>query len=339
MLFKTGRKLFLSHPFLIDIESNNMLEKKFDTLCVHAGVEPEEVTGAIMTPIFQTSTYVQNSPGQPKVYDYARAGNPTRTALETALAALEGAKHAVTYSSGLAAVQAAAQLLNPSDHVLVCDDVYGGTGRLFRKIFSKYHIDFEFIDMTNGEIEPSLKKNTKMIWMETPTNPLLKLIDVEKVTNIAKKHGAISVVDNTFASPIFQNPLDLGADIVLHSTTKYIGGHSDIIGGCIMLNESVLAEQLKFLQFATGTVNAPIDAFLLLRSIKTLYLRMQKHHENALHLAHEMTKIKLFSEVIFPGLPTHPQHELAKKQMRGFSGMIAARIDGNFELVKNSFHI
>ena len=309
--------------------------KNYDTICVHAGVEPEKVTGAIMTPIFQTSTYVQESPGNPKIYDYSRGGNPTRTALELSLAALEGAKHAISFSSGLAAVGAIAQLLNPGDHVLVCDDVYGGTGRLFRKIFSKYNINFEFIDMSvTKSIDTFFKSNTKLVWIETPTNPLLKLIDIEKISNIAKKYNAITVVDNTFSSPIFQNPIEFGADIVLHSTTKYIGGHSDMVGGCLMLNDNSLSEQLKFLQFAGGSVNAPIEAFLLLRSIKTLSLRMKKHHENALIIANEIQKLKIFSEVIFPGLENHPQHALAKKQMRGYSGMISARVNGDFETVK-----
>jgi cystathionine gamma-lyase len=289
-----------------------------------------------MTPIFQTSTYVQDSPGEAKVYDYSRAGNPTRTALENSMAALEDAKYCVSFSSGLAAVQAVAQLLNCGDHVLVCDDVYGGTGRLFRKIFSKYKIDFEFIDMSESKnIKDKMRSNTKMIWIETPTNPLLKLIDIESVSDIAKKSNAILVVDNTFSSPIFQQPLELGADIVLHSTTKYIGGHSDLVGGCLMLNDISMYEQLKFLQFAAGSVNSPFESFLLLRSIKTLSLRMKKHQENAIFIANEMKKLSFFSEVIYPGLESHPNHSLAVKQMSGFSGMISARVrDGNFEKVK-----
>lgn len=309
--------------------------KHFDTLCVHAGVEPDATTGAIMTPIFQTSTYVQESPGNPKLYDYARAGNPTRTALESSLAALENARYGLTYSSGLAAVQAVAQLLNPHDHVLVCDDVYGGTGRMFRRIFAKYQIEFEFIDMTQVElVQKSIRKNTRMIWIETPTNPLLKLFDIEALSHLARTHSMLSVVDNTFASPIFQSPLALGADVVLHSTTKYIGGHSDIIGGCVMTNNTELHEQLKFLQFAGGSVNAPIDAFLLLRSIKTLSLRMEKHNQNALLVAQAMCSMPGFQDVIFPGLEKHPQHALAKKQMRGFSGMISARLKGDFNVVQ-----
>ncbi len=317
------------------------MNKNYDTICVHAGVEPEEITGAIMTPIFQTSTYVQESPGNPKIYDYSRGGNPTRTTLELSLAALEGAKYAVSFSTGLAAVGAIAQLLLPGDHVLVCDDVYGGTGRLFRNVFAKYNIDFEFIDMSNSNnLDLFFKKNTKLVWIETPTNPLLKLIDIESVSKIAKKFNAITVVDNTFSTPIFQNPLEFGADIVLHSTTKYIGGHSDLLGGCLMLNDKMfnnkpLIDQLKFLQFACGSVNAPIEAFLLLRSIKTLSLRMKKHQENALIIAKEIQSLKnIFSDVMYPGLDSHPQYALAKKQMSGYSGMISARINGDFETVK-----
>ena len=312
-----------------------MKKKNFDTICVHAGVEPEHVTGAIMTPIFQTSTYVQEEPGHAKIYDYARAGNPTRTSLENSLAHLEKANYAVTFASGLAAIQAIAQLLNCGEHVLVCDDVYGGTGRMFRKIFSKYNIEFEFIDMSNHAlIEKSIKKNTRLIWIETPTNPLLKLIDIEFISQLCKKNNCISVVDNTFSSPIFQNPLDLGTDIVLHSTTKYIGGHSDLIGGCVMLNDKSLYDQIKFLQFAGGSVNSPFECFLLLRSIKTLSIRMKKHQENALKLSDKMQSMDFFSEVIYPGLPSHPQHDLALKQMTGFSGMISARLKGDFHQVK-----
>jgi cystathionine gamma-lyase len=311
------------------------MKKKYDTLCVHGGVSPEEITGAIMTPIFQTSTYVQQSPGVPKKYDYSRGGNPTRTALESSLALLENAKYAVSFSSGLAAAHTIAQLLKPGDHVLVCDDVYGGTGRLFTKVFSKYDIEFEFIDMSpEKKIESFFKKNTTLVWIESPTNPLLKIIDISCVASLAKKYHAITVVDNTFASPVFQSPLELGADLVLHSTTKYIGGHSDMIGGCVMLNDAALAEQLQFLQCAVGSINSPFEAFFLLRSIKTLSLRMKKHHENASFLAHEMEKIKFFSQVIFPGLKTHPQHLLAQKQMRGFSGMISVRICGGLEEIK-----
>lgn len=306
-----------------------------ETLCVHAGVEPEPMTGAIMTPIFQTSTYVQSGPGEHKGYDYSRGGNPTRTSLETALGALERARHGISFASGLAAVHAIAQLLNPGDHAIVCDDVYGGTGRLFRRLFAKYGIDFEFADMRNpADIKALMRAKTRMVWIETPTNPLLRIVDVAAVAALARAQGAMTVVDNTFASPIFQQPLQMGADIVLHSTTKYIGGHSDLVGGALMTNDDNLAEQLRFIQFAGGAVNAPQECFILLRSIKTLALRMQRHHENACAVAQALAVMPQFSEVIFPGLESHPQHALARRQMSGYSGMVSARLKGSFDDVK-----
>lgn len=306
-----------------------------ETVCVHAGVEPEPTTGAIMTPIFQTSTYVQSAPGEHKGYDYSRGGNPTRTALEAALAALERSRHGISFASGLAAVHAIAQLLNPGDHVLVCDDVYGGTGRLFRRLFAKYNIEFEFVDMRQpADLKSLMRKQTKLVWIETPTNPLLRIVDIRAVSEIARSHGALTVVDNTFASPIFQQPLALGADLVLHSTTKYIGGHSDLVGGSIMTNDDTLAEQLRFIQFAGGAVNAPQECFILLRSIKTLALRMQRHHENACRVAEALSAMPAFSEVIFPGLESHPQHVLARSQMSGYAGMVSVRLKGGFDDVK-----
>ncbi|MES2744914.1 MAG: cystathionine gamma-synthase [Bdellovibrionota bacterium] len=304
------------------------------TKVVHAGVEPDPRTGAIMTPIFQTSTYVQQAPNEHKGWDYSRAGNPTRDALEASFAALEGAKYGLAFSSGLAAEQAIIQILNPGDHVLVCDDVYGGTGRLFRRLFAKYGLEFEFIDMTRQEnIAKAIKPSTKMIWVETPTNPLLKVIDIEATAKLAKQAKALFVVDNTFASPIYQSPFELGADIVMHSTTKYIGGHSDIIGGAVMINDDKLYEDIKFVQFAAGAVPGPFESFLLLRSIKTLAVRMQKHSENAVEVAKFLSQHKKVESVFFPGLPSHPQHELAKKQMRGFSGMVSFNLKGSYENV------
>jgi cystathionine gamma-lyase len=306
-----------------------------ETICVHAGVEPEPTTGAIMTPIFQTSTYVQSAPGEHKGYDYSRGGNPTRTALESALAALEQARHGISFASGLAAVHAVAQLLNPGDHVLVCDDVYGGTGRLFRRLFAKYGIHFDFVDMRQpADLKALFQPKTRLVWIETPTNPLLRIVDIRAVADLARAHGALTVVDNTFASPVFQQPLALGADIALHSTTKYIGGHSDLVGGAIMTNDDTLAEQLRFIQFAGGAVNAPQECFILLRSIKTLALRMQRHHENACQLAESLSRHAAFSEVIFPGLESHPQHALARAQMSGYSGMVSVRCKGSFDDVK-----
>jgi cystathionine beta-lyase/cystathionine gamma-synthase len=304
------------------------------TKVVHAGVEPDPRTGAIMTPIFQTSTYVQEAPNQHKGWDYSRAGNPTRDALEEAFAALEGAKYGLAFSSGLAAEQAIIQILNPGDHVLVCDDVYGGTGRLFRRLFAKYDLTFEFIDMTAVKnVEAAIKPNTRLVWIETPTNPLLKVIDIEAVTKLAHQASALVVVDNTFASPIFQSPLEMGADIVVHSTTKYIGGHSDIIGGAVMMNDDKLYEQIKFVQFAGGAVPGPFESFLLLRSVKTLAVRMEKHDSNALTVAHFLSEHNRVKEVFFPGLPSHPQHALAKKQMRGFAGMVSFNLKGSYEEV------
>lgn len=304
------------------------------TKVVHAGVEPDPRTGAIMTPIFQTSTYVQEAPNEHKGWDYSRAGNPTRDALEVAYAALEGAKYGLAFSSGLAAEQAIIQILNPGDHVLVCDDVYGGTGRLFRRLFAKYGLEFEFIDMTQAKsIANAVKPNTRMIWIETPTNPLLKVIDIKAAAAIAKQAKALLVVDNTFASPVYQSPFELGADIVMHSTTKYIGGHSDIIGGAVMINDDKLYQDIKFVQFAAGAVPGPLECFLLLRSVKTLAVRMHKHSENALEVARFLSTHKNVESVFFPGLPSHPQHELAKQQMRGFSGMVSFNLKGSYEKV------
>ena len=309
---------------------------RIDTVCVHGGEKPEQVTGAVTTPIFQTSTYQQDSPGQAKVYDYSRAGNPTRAALEEALAAVEqGGKHAISFASGLAATQAIVQLLNRGDQVLVCEDVYGGTGRMFDKIFSKYGIEFIFIDMCQLQtVAEQVNAKTRMFWIESPTNPLLHLVDIAAMTALAQHHGILTVVDNTFASPICQSPLQLGAgaDIVLHSTTKYIGGHSDLVGGVAITADEELAERLQFLQFAAGAVNSPFECYLLLRSIKTLALRMHKHQHNALLIAQALEQEKAFSAVIYPGLASHPQHELATTQMRGgFSGIISLRLRGGKE--------
>lgn len=305
------------------------------TTCVHAGVAPDPVHGAIMTPIFQTSTYVQPAPGQPISYDYSRGGNPTRAALEGSLAGIEGAKHAISFGSGLAAVQAVVQLARPGDHVLVCDDVYGGTGRLFRRLYADYGIEFEFqnLAVSASEVKALIRPNTRFVWIESPTNPLLKVLDIQMIAEVAHEAGALLIVDNTFASPVFQRPLSLGADIVMHSLTKYIGGHSDIIGGALMLNDDALEEQLRFIQFAAGAVNAPLDCFLLLRSIKTLAIRMKAHQENAFMVAEALQGMKEFGEVIYPGLKSHPQYEIAQKQMSGFSGMVSVRLNGDFAQV------
>ncbi len=308
------------------------VDKHDFTKVVHAGEHTDPRTGAIMTPIFQTSTYVQSAPGVHKGWDYSRAGNPTRDALEEAFATIEGAKYGLAFSSGLAAEQAIIQILNPGDEVLVCDDVYGGTGRLFRRLFAKYNLTFKFIDMTNPkEVDDAVSAKTRLIWVETPTNPLLKVIDIAKMSQVAKKAGAILVVDNTFSSPIFQSPLKLGADIVVHSTTKYIGGHSDIIGGAVMTSDQNLYEQIKFVQFAGGAVPGPFEAFLLLRSIKTLAVRMAKHEENAKKVAEYLSTHSKVEKVFFPGLESHPQHALARQQMRGFSGMVSFNLKGSYD--------
>ncbi|MFK7823549.1 MAG: cystathionine gamma-synthase [Oligoflexales bacterium] len=310
------------------------IDTKFYTTAVHGGAEPEPITGAIMTPIFQTSTFVQSAPGEHKGFDYSRADNPTRAALETALAKIEGAQFGLAFSSGLAAEQAIIQTLEPGSRVLVCDDVYGGTGRLFRKLFAKYGIEFQFIDMASPEeIKNQLTPSTRMLWVETPTNPTLKIIDIEKMAEMAQSVGALLVVDNTFPSPAFQSPLDLGADLVVHSTTKYIGGHSDLIGGAVMSRSKELFEQLKFIQFAAGAVPGPFESFLLHRSIKTLAVRMQQHERNAFAVAEFLSSHPLVDRVFYPGLESHPDHEIARRQMKGFSGMVSFDLKGSYEQV------
>lgn len=309
-------------------------KEHIETLCVHAGVEPEPVTGAVMTPIFQTSTYAQEAPGQHKGYEYSRGGNPTRTALEKALAALEGAEQAITFSSGLAAEQAIVQTMSPGDHMLVSEDAYGGTGRLFRRLFSKYGIEFSFIDLRDVEmLRGAFRPTTRFVWIETPTNPLMHIVDIAATVEVARSFGARTVVDNTFCSPILQRPLELGADVVVHSSTKYIGGHSDLIGGVAMTSDADLAEQIRFVQFAGGAINSPFECFLLLRSIKTLALRMERHSTNALAFARALESSGRFAQVLYPGLESHPQHEVAKRQMRAFSGIVSVYLDGGLERV------
>ncbi len=312
--------------------SPSSVSSHFDTIAVHAGSHPDPRTGAIMTPIFQTSTYVQSAPGEHQGWDYSRAGNPTRDALEEAFAALEDAKYGLAFASGLAAEQAIIHNLEPGDQVIVCDDVYGGTGRLFRRLYAKFNLDFQFVNMTDLDgLAAIASKKTKLFWVETPTNPTMKVIDIAGVAAIAKKIGAITVVDNTFASPIFQSPLKLGADIVLHSTTKYIGGHSDIIGGAIMTSNKDWFEKIKFVQFAAGAVPSPLEAFMLLRSIKTLAVRMQRHASNALAVAEFLAQHPKIQAVYYPGLTTHPQYQLAQRQMRGFSGMVSFDMRGEYK--------
>jgi cystathionine gamma-lyase len=308
-------------------------KNRFETIAVHAGVKPCPSTGAIMTPIYATSTYVQVSPGKHQGYDYSRTHNPTRTALETSLAALEGGKYALALSSGCTGTDVLMHLLEVGDHVVSVDDVYGGTSRLFRTIWSKHGIETTFADLTHRPLTDFVTSKTKIVWIETPTNPLLKIIDIEQVVAAAKKlpQKPIVVVDNTFASPYFQSPLELGADVVLHSTTKYINGHSDVVGGALVTNDKNLLDKLHHIQNSIGGVPGPFDAFLVLRGIKTLALRMQRHGENSHELAKFLEKHPLVEKVLYPGLESHPQHAVAKKQMKGFGGMITFFVKGNLE--------
>ena len=303
---------------------NKESDFNFETLAVHAGVEPEPVTGAVMTPIFQTSTYAQDGVGQHKGFEYSRTDNPTRSALQASMAALEGGQYALAFSSGMAAIDTLIRLMNPGDHIICGDDVYGGTFRLFDKIFRRYGLLFDFVNTYDlNEIKTAVRPETRLIWLETPTNPMLRLSDIAAVAEIAHQAGAWLGVDNTFASPALQQPLGLGADFVVHSTTKYIGGHSDVVGGVIVLNETAAYEQLKFLQNAVGAVPGPMDCFLTLRGIKTLAIRMETHCRNATKVAQFLADHPAVSEVIYPGLESHPQHELAKRQMKGPGGMVS----------------
>ena len=302
----------------------------FGTKAIHAGLEPDPTTGAIMTPIFQTSTYTQESPGNHKGYAYARGKNPTRSALEKNLAALEGAKHGLCFSSGMGATDAIAKLLRPGDEVITGDDLYGGTYRMFTKVFANYGIKFHFIDMKDvNNIKKHVNKNTKLIWLETPTNPTMQIIDIEACSKIAKENKLICAVDNTFASPFLQNPLALGADIVMHSVTKYLGGHSDVIMGALCLNDDDLYQQLAFIHNSCGATPGPMDSFLVLRGIKTLHLRMERHCFNGRKVAEFLKTHPKVDKIYWPGFTDHPGHELAKKQMRDFGGMISITLKGN----------
>ena len=301
----------------------------FGTRAIHAGQPPEKTTGAVMTPIFQTSTYAQSSPGVHTGYEYSRTDNPTRTAYQECVAALEGGKHALAFASGLATTGAIMHLLKAGDHVLVCDDVYGGTFRIFDKVYKNLGIEFTFADLSDpSKAAAHFKPNTKMLWIETPTNPMLKILDIEALTKLARSKGATSVVDNTFMSAYFQNPLALGADMVVHSVTKYMNGHSDVVGGIAVMNSTELYDRLKFLQNAIGAVPAPMDCFLVMRGLKTLHVRMERHAQNAMTIAKYLEAHPKVEKVIYPGLESHPQHSLARKQMSGFGGMITFFIKG-----------
>ena len=311
------------------------MNQRFETRAIHAGCEPDSGTGAIMTPIFQTSTYVQESPGKHKGYDYSRTHNPTRTALEKNIASLEEGNYGLAFSSGMSAISTITHMLNAGDHIICSDDVYGGTFRLFDKVLKKFNLEFDFIDLTSLQsLERYIKNTTKLVWLESPSNPLLKLIDIEATARIAKSRGIVTVVDNTFATPFFQKPLKLGADIVMHSTTKYLNGHSDVIGGALVMNDQELYNKLQFLQNAAGGVPGPFDCFLVLRGIKTLAIRMERHAENALKIAQFLENHPKVRKVIYPGLNSHPQHEIAKRQMTGFGGIVTFFIKGGLEAAR-----
>jgi cystathionine beta-lyase/cystathionine gamma-synthase len=324
-----GQRISLRKQF----QGFNMKEKNMQlaTRVIHAGQSPDPTTGAVSMPIYATSTYVQESPGKHQGYEYSRTKNPTRFAYEKCAADLESGTAGYAFASGMAAIATLLEVLSPGDHVIVCDDVYGGTFRIFNAVKKRSQgLEVSFIDMSNAaDIEKAIKPNTRMIWIETPTNPMLKILDLRKIQAIARQHKLISVVDNTFATPMLQRPLELGFDVIIHSATKYLNGHSDIIGGLIILNDHAeLAEKIPFLQNSIGAIASPFDSFLALRGLKTLAVRMQRHCENAMELAEWLDKHDKVSKVIYPGLASHPQHALAKKQMSAFGGMISIEIKG-----------
>ena len=305
---------------------------RFETRAIHAGQPPDPSTGAVCTPVYMTSTFAQSAPGVHQGYDYSRAANPTRTALEGNLAALEGASHAITFASGCAATAAVMHLVGAGAHVISMDDVYGGTRRLFSQVFAKADRAFTYVDLRDPDaFLGALRPNTKALWIETPTNPLLKLADIQALSERAHARGLKVIVDNTFMSPYFQNPLDLGADLVVHSCTKYLGGHSDVVMGVVMTRDEALAERLFFLQKSVGAVPGPMDCFLVIRGTKTLAVRMREHAKNAMVLAQHLEAHPAVESVIYPGLESHPQHELAARQMSGFGGMISFVVKGGLE--------
>ena len=310
---------------------------QFGTKAIHAGLEPDAATGAIMTPIYQTSTFVQESLGINKGYAYSRTQNPTRHALEKNIAALENGKFGACFGSGMAAIDCLIKVLNPGDEVISTNDLYGGSFRIFNTIFEKYGIKFHFVDMTEvSNVQSYINSNTKLIWAETPTNPMMNIIDIQSLAKIAKSAGAWLGVDNTFATPYLQNPLDLGADVVMHSVTKYLGGHSDVVMGALVTSDETLAKEIYRIQNTSGAITAPMDAFLVLRGIKTLHLRMQRHCENGEKVAHFLKDHPKVDKVYWPGFPEHKNHNIANEQMRGFGGMISFSLVGNkLEAAKN----
>lgn len=304
-------------------------KKRFETLAIHAGQSPDPTTGAVMTPVYLTSTYVQDGPGVHKGYEYSRTQNPTRHALQDCLAALEGARHGLAFASGLAATDAVLHLLDAGDHVVHSDDVYGGTFRIFDKVFRRLGLSFDAVDMRDpANVERAIRRETRLVWIETPTNPMLKLVDLAAVAGIARARGVRTVVDNTFATPFFQRPIEHGIDVVVHSTTKYLNGHSDVVGGAVLTSDDALHERLAFLQNAVGGVPSPMDSFLVLRGLKTLHVRMARHAENAMAIARFLEGHPQVERVAYPGLPSHPQHALARRQMSGFGGMLSFVIRG-----------
>jgi len=304
----------------------------FDSLAIHAGQSPDPTTGAIMTPVYLTSTYVQAGPGEHKGFEYSRTHNPTRNALEACIAALEGAKHGLCYASGLAATDNLMHLLEAGDHVVVGDDVYGGTFRIFDKVWKRSGLSFSFVDLTSvAAFEAAIRPETKMLWLETPTNPMLKLFDIEALCAAARKRGILTVVDNTFLSPYFQKPLSLGADVVTHSMTKFLNGHSDVVGGFTCTSRDAVHERLRFLQNAVGGVLGPMDSFLVLRGLKTLPVRMERHQQNAARIVEFLAGHPLVERVTWPGMESHPQHALARRQMSGFGGMLTFVMKGGLE--------
>jgi cystathionine gamma-lyase len=306
---------------------------RFATRAIHVGQEPDAATGATIVPIYQTSTFTQEAPGKHKGYEYSRTANPTRTALEECVASLEGADHGLAFASGLAATIATMSLLSSGDHVVAGDDLYGGTYRLFDKVLPRTgNLEFTYVDPTDPRaVEKALRPETKLLWIETPTNPMLTLSDIAALCELAHERGAIVTVDNTFASPYFQNPLALGADVVVHSTTKYMGGHSDVVGGAVVTSNSDFYERIRFYQNAAGAIPGPFDSWIVLRGLKTLAVRMRQHEENALGVAEFLQDHPEVETVNYPGLPSHPQHELAKRQMSGFSGMVSFTLRGGAE--------
>jgi cystathionine gamma-lyase len=306
---------------------------RFATRAIHAGQHADPATGAIMTPIYQTATYAQRSPGKfVDDFDYSRSANPTRKALEANLASLEGGAFGLCFGSGCAAMDCVLHQLSPGDHVILCDDVYGGTNRLFNRVYDRHGISISLVDLTDHDAaRAAFRPETKLVWLETPTNPMLKVIDIAAMAELCKGRGVMLAVDNTFATPVLQNPLALGADIVCHSSTKYIGGHSDVVGGALITRDAGLHERLKFVQNSVGAVPGPMDCFLLLRSTKTIHVRVQRHCENAMKVARHLEAHPRFPRVVYPGLESHPQHAVAKRQMCGFGGMVTAEMDGGLE--------